>query len=203
MSIKKRSAAFRLMELVYDFSCADTGHSWDRINHAMRSSLHTAIQGGLRFNRVDFAMLAERLGSGYWLRNDGGNMVGEWFYREALIYGNSSAAQSFEAWKRRPPFIVDRIEGSDCAYSNGHFHVPKTGRLAMGFRFHWAGLVVTVTSFSDDGQSLTACAYKNRPIGKYGYEGALKISRRFKITIEALRAEMTHRRKASKAGGVI
>jgi hypothetical protein len=195
----RRSAAYRLLQLVWKNTCDANGHSWDRVNHAMRDALYLAISAGLRFSRGDFAAFAAEFRSGYWLGNDGGNMLGERTYRHALIHGNQSAALSFEAWKDRPPYIVDRIVGTRHSYSDCHCHPHATGRLALGYRFAWQGHLVTVTSFSDDGQSITACTYKERAFDKDGYPvGSERIARRFKIGIEDLRAEMTRRRKAAK-----
>lgn len=191
-----RSAAYRLLQMVWRHSQVAAGPSWDRLNHSMRAALYLAIQSGMHFNLGDFARFADEFGSGYWLHNDVGNMTGEMAYRSALVYDNLSAARSFEAWKQRPPFIVDQILGTAESCGDGHFHAHASGRLALGFRFAWQGLMVTVTSFADDGQSITACTYKDRPKDRPYYPQ--RISRRFKITHEALKAEMLLRRKAKK-----
>jgi hypothetical protein len=182
----KRSAAYRLLELVWKNVCACTGHSWERINHSMAAALALAIRSGMRFGREDFARFAVDFNSGFWILNDGGHMYGEGIYRLALYCDNLSAARSFEAWKKRPPYIVDRIFGD--AY--------RSGRIALRSKFIWQEKTVTVTSFADDGQSIVACAYD-----KKFENGRLneKLTRRFRITYDAFREEMSRRRKENKS----
>lgn len=194
---KRRSAAHRLLELIWHNTCDANSHSWERINHAMHDGLRLAIRAGLRFNRRDFAEFAERFRSCYWLINDGGEMIGESVYRLAVNSDNRSAAMSFEQWKARPPYIVDKHDGS--RYSDGHFSGPRSGRLAMHFRFEWDGRLVTVTSFAADGQSIVACTYKPRKVDDRGCPvGSERIARRYRITIDDLRAEVSRRRKDQK-----
>jgi hypothetical protein len=193
---KANSPAYKLLAMVWDHRCGATQGSWDRVNHSMRDALTLAIKAGMLFDRDDFAAFASEFHSHFWLRADGGDMLGECFYRLALVMGNQSAVLSFEAWKQRPPFIVDRICSPEWGCDQGHFHPHATGRLALGYRFVWLDLLVTVTSFATDGQSITACTYKASPKGEYAPR---RIARRFKITIDELRAEMSLRRKALKA----
>lgn len=191
----KRSGAMQLLDIVWKKTGGATGHSWDRINHAMGKALELAIMAGMRFNRGDFAEFAKRYDSHYWIGNSGGDMTGERFYCFALTTGNPSAVLSFEQWKNRPPFIANVKDGYS-AY--GHHHSKRTGRLSLGDEFSWKGMEVKLTSFAVDGQSITACAYKPKEINDEGYELSVKVARRFKISIGDLRAEMTARRKAAK-----
>ena len=193
MKATKLSHAYQFLKFVWDNCGAATrGASCDRLNQSMRDALNLAISSGMAFAEEDFTTFHTEFRGHYWFGNNGGNMTGESFYRHALVFDNQLAVKSFERWKKRPPFIVDSIYG-ERDFRSGHFHPHASGRLALGFRFPWQGLLVTVTSFADDGQSLTACFYEWQ-----ASEERYKVGRRFRITQEALKAEMTHRRKAKK-----
>ncbi len=179
--MKDKSTAMQLMELVWKNCCEVTGHSWERINRSMQGSLRLAIDAGLRFDRDDFTAIENRMRIGFWGGNDG-HMLGERFYTTAVKHGNSSAAQSFEAWKGRKPFMFNWT-----AYRPTKNRV----RLAHNSRFSWHGETVTVTSFSEDGEYLVACSY--RWVDKY-----YRIYHRYKITIADLRADMKARAEAEQ-----
>ena len=191
-----RSAACRLVHLIRENAMEGMGRSNDRWRHIRRETLYLAVRAGLHFDLGDIEAFAYSPPSYY---SDPFLVCDEDLYTLALIHDNLSAARSFEAWKKRPPFIVDHIEGSASWHTEGHFHVHSTGRLAVGFRFRWEGLLVTVTSFAADGEALVACTHKTARGGSP--YAAAKIERRFRITIGELRAEMATRRRALRGNG--
>ena len=117
-----------------------------------------AIKYGFQFQREDFALIARSPGGGgfnfaYWGGSDR-HMLGERFYTLAVEganrYGpNQSAALAFEHWVKRKPYLIRRAPEDKIAR-----------RIAIGVRFSWYDELLTCTSFSEDGQSLTACSYK-------------------------------------------
>ena len=93
----------------------------------------------------------------------------------------------------RIPFIGFGFDYYGCwpKFSN-HATQPKSaGRLILYTEFHWKGEIVKVTSFNDIEHSLIACAYYPAPEG----HRPSKIKKRFTITIEDFKAEMSKRRK--------
>ena len=169
------SPAYQLLHHVWLHSLAATGHSWERLNHSMRGAMQLAINAGLRFDRDDFARMYKEFRGGYWFGETGG----EGFYALAVQTGNLSAAQAFESWNGRQPFIADDVDTG-----SGR---RKRGRLAVGSRFPWRGFQVTVTSFALDGAHLTACAYTD------GTER--KVSKRFRITVADIRVDRKERKE--------
>ena len=162
----KISPARQLIDLVWQHNREATGHSWQRLNHSMADALRLAITAGLRFDLHDFAAIYKDMRGGYWFGEPEHS-----FYRLAVDFDHLSACQSFEAWKERPPFIH---AGRRLAVGQ-----QVTSWIAPGLSNQMPRAVVT--SFAADGQSLTACTYKP------GTSQA-KIAKRYRITIEALRA---------------
>ena len=167
----EQSTAHVLVAHVWNNVQEATGHSWLRLNHAMYEAVKLAIEAGLRFDVGDFATFYSEMRGGYWFGQGDGSGMGERFYGIACKYGNDSACKSFEAWKARAPFVFG---GS---------------RLAVGSDLEWQDLRVTVTSFAEDGQSLTACSYKG---------GERKVERRLTITCEQIKAAEKARKAADK-----
>lgn len=182
---KKTSPAIKLLRMMWDYQGGAKSHSWDRINHSMRDILSLVITSGFRFYQDDFKRIANEFRFSYWAGTDG-HMWGEGYYSTACggrdTYGsNISACIAFEKWKERPPYILKT-------------HRNKSGyRLSIGEQFMWFGERVTVTSFSKDGDYLTACSY-DRSEGVrckeckyhtvYPHE---KLEHRYKITHEQLK----------------
>ncbi|KKL47381.1 hypothetical protein LCGC14_2336160, partial [marine sediment metagenome] len=60
-------------------------------------------------------------------------------------------------------------------------------------RFNWYGTPISVTSFSKNGQSFTACSYENDPVetcktcSRYCGGGAVTVKRRHTITHDAIK----------------
>lgn len=60
----------------------------------------------MEFNKDDFKTIYTRFNGSYWFRvNTNGKGVGEDFYSEAVVSGNISACQSYEAFYDLKPFI--------------------------------------------------------------------------------------------------
>lgn len=185
------SAALRFLLMMWENDGeAFGGHSWTRLNSGMFRTLALAVGHGFKFGLDDFSRLSGLFNFGYWGGADGG--FAERFYTLACGVGghgdathgvNLSACRSFEAWKKREPFI---LKDRDC---------PSGRRLAVQSRFAWQGEWVTVTSFADDGASLTACTYKDSAPGKY----ERKVARRFRITVDHVKAASAAFVKAKKA----
>jgi len=97
----KPSPAYSLMAHVWQCSLEATGHSWERLNHAMHDALKLAINAGMIFESDDFGRIMAGFRGGYWILDGGG----EWCYALAVRTGNLSAARAFEHWKGRKPFI--------------------------------------------------------------------------------------------------
>ena len=190
MKKEKRSTAIQLLDLVYENANQATGHSWERINYAMCTALELAIGAGFEFAEGGMAHIFANYKSGYWLGE-----TSEWIYSAAIRNGNMSAIKSFEAARKREPFIADYVTAT--GYRSNFVHCGgrwKRERLHVGATFPWKGATVTVTSFADDQQSLTACSYKevaSHPGSAYMKD---KVDRRFKIT----RADILAERKARK-----
>jgi len=185
------SPAIKLLRMVWDHEGHQRGHSWDRINHAMAEALSFAIKYGFAFNKGDFEAITRSPDNGgfsfrYWAGSNR-HMVGERFYALAVEgngrYGeNMSAAQAFEAWAERKPFLIRRDQD-----------VKTPRRVAIDSRFNWYGTPISVTSFSKNGQSFTACSYENDPVetcktcSRYCGGGAVTVKRRHTITHDAIK----------------
>lgn len=185
------SPAMQLMTLVWDRNSESTPHSWERLNHAMRAALSLAIRSGLRFDPGDFDRISKDMRYGYWITDDGG----EWAYALAVCFEHRSFCQEWERFKGRQAFM-----GDDVAMINyeggvhGSFLRRARGRLAVRATFEYAGEQLTVTSFSEDGQHLTACTHKPQKDGEH----RRKISRRFKVTHDDLKRDRAERREKAK-----
>jgi len=199
MKKKRESPAMTLVRLVWDNALgAGPNHSWERINGAMRAAVGLAISAGLRFEPGDFQEMAESFDMNHWAGTDPrGGTYGEWFYSQAVSSSNLSAAQSFEQWRGRGPFIFDNCDGWSGYGMEAHgTTVRRTGRLAVGVRLQWPHRkdgqeTVTVTSFAGDGLSLTACSYRQERYEK-------KVLHRYRITREDLAANKAMRKQAAK-----
>ncbi|MBN1510707.1 MAG: hypothetical protein JXB13_01710 [Phycisphaerae bacterium] len=186
-----QSPALDLLDQIWKHWGGATRHSWDRVNRSMRAALELAVGSGMRFGPDDFDEIERRYRFEYWGGKDAGGFA-EGFYRMAVTEGNRSAAQAFEKYKGRQPFIFETVDpGGDRCFRHRVSRRTKE-RAAVGFRIHWQGRWATVTSFADDGQSLTACTYREPDDGS-SYR---KIDKRFKITQADLRAR---RRAAASA----
>ncbi len=187
---KETSPAIQLLDLVWKNSVAVTGFSWDRLNRSMSSALSLVIDSGMRFDPGDFAVILEKYRMHCWCGMDGG--LAESFYTLAVITDNISAAQSFEAWKGRKPFIADHIEPPEWGHGVPRAWSRKRGRLAVRFTFPWNGETVKVTTFAEDSSHLVACSY--HPQTEKAPYATAKIKHRYKITIKDIRKSRAERR---------
>ena len=136
-------------------------------NAAMHKALWLAVEGGMRFEKDDFLTLSERFKMGRWATSSMG--YGEDYYALAVAVRNISACRAIEAWKNRKPFIVQARTPSPCGVARVW---SGRGRLAVGSKFMWQAWRVTVTSFNDAADSLTAVYREDDPH---------KLTKRFRI----------------------
>lgn len=122
------------------------GRSYPQINRSMRRALECAIMIGMKFEKDDIAVIAKRFRWGYWATNP------EALYALAAVGlkshtgrlpCNISAAQSFERYWNRPPYILNGL------------------RLVVGSGFAWENEHVSVTTLAPDG--MISCAYHYGP----------------------------------------
>jgi|GEM_PF-1815389 len=183
----------QLLDLVWEQANSEVSHSWERLNHAMRGALRLAVGAGFEFAEDTLAKVAGKYRFSRWC----GDSV-EWIYTQAIAEGNIAAAQSFEAWQGRAPFIADDV---DLGRNHHYAHMASSRqreRLAVGFQFNWKGKRVTVTSFApgdsvtaDGGGSLTACSYKAQAADDYSN----KVEKRFTITRDDIIADRAERKE--------
>ena len=180
------SEGISLLRFLWRHGGAKMGHSWKRINQKMSQGLQLAIESGLEFEPDDMKIIMggrrnaseDGFRGGYWT----GENLERW-YRLACAEGeyrspSPTAIAMLEKYLKREPFILATRRNE------------RGERLVVGSRFEWAvgkgkkraRMCLTVTSFADDQQSLVACSYKNEERGN-----RLKIAKRVRITLEALR----------------
>lgn len=206
----RQSKVIKYLQCVWTETNTVFGASWERLNGSMRSALYLAISAGFKFEIKDFENISEMFNFGYWAGTDG-HMWGEGYYTFAVESKNRSAAISFEAWKKRKAFMFGDISSRD--------HLKQENvRLAIGSEFRWPTKKqkknkhrphgfesVKVTSFSEDGEYLTACSYhediytkcekcRRTDDIKYG-----KVKKRFKILRQDLHDEKKRRKEIIKA----
>lgn len=101
--MNEKSKAFELIEFVWNNEKTD---SYVRLNTAMCVAMKLAIISQMEFNKDDFKTIYTKFNGDYWFGgNSNGKGRGEDFYREAVISGNISACQSYEAFYNLKPFI--------------------------------------------------------------------------------------------------
>jgi hypothetical protein len=109
-----------------------------------------------------------------------------------VAVGNRSAIESFEACFKRTGFIADKVKlgrGGGQGFLHGSSSYRQKERLAVGSRFTWKGIEVSVTSFAEDSSYLTAFSYRGESCGNS------KTDKRFKITREDIIADRKERKK--------
>lgn len=101
--MNEKSKAFELIEFVWKNEKTD---SYVRVNTAMYDAVKLAIISQMKFNKDDFKTIYAQFDGGYWFGvNENGKGMGEGFYVEAVLMGNISACQSYEAFYNFKPFI--------------------------------------------------------------------------------------------------
>lgn len=169
--MKKKPKPSPVMQLLMLVWYETPRGSWPRLNGAMCDAMDLAIKAKFTFARDDFEHALEEFRGNYWFDTEG-------FYARACHADNLSAAQSFEAWQRRPPFIVDDVGGR------------KRGRVAVGSSFRWRGELVTVTSFPffpDGTDHFIACSYRGS-----------KVKRIYTINVADIREERATTRERKR-----
>lgn len=194
------SAALVLLSHVWKAEgAAHGGHSWRRLNDAMRTALFLAIDAGMTFDDSDFRKIAHKFNSGYWLDI-------EYAYKHACgeqqggNHGpNPTAIHAIESHLGRTPFLIAREPN----------HGSPKDRICVGSRFSWHidmknRVYVTVTSFAADQSHVVACSYKEREPGR----NERKVDRMFRITHDdlaayhaAIRAHAREHAAAASANG--
>lgn len=183
----KESPVINLLAWVYTQTGEEATFSWSRINSAMHDALRLVIGAGFRFEEGDFEVICDRFQPSYWIGSSW-----EWVYSAAIAENNASAFEQFEAWKDRQPIIANNVTPVQCRYAHMSSERDRC-RLHVGARFKWKGVMVTVTSFDDDGNAV-ACSYKDAEQRKVG--------KRFRISREDViedRADREYVRKIAKA----
>jgi len=182
MKTKTESPAMQLLRLVWEHVQEATGHSWLRLNQAMRSAIFLAVEAGMRFGPDDLTD-ANLCGfrPGYWFD-------GEMFYGRAVAYRNASAWQAYEKAHGRKPFIIKGAKLPD-AHNYGAGRMDgDLPRLVIGAEFQWKGEKLSVTSFNDRELCFMACSYTRTPnefcekCGRCTSSGTAKLLRRYTIT---------------------
>jgi hypothetical protein len=181
------SPALQFLTVLWEHHCEAVPHSWRTVNESMRRGLHLAIEAGLQFAREDFATIHATMRLGYWAGSDNEKNMGEQFYCVAIAVGNRSACLSFEAWKGRKPFIV------------------QGKRLGLRSVLPWDGRETVVTSFDDDAQMITVCAYATMRRYTTGprrwVQGDGAPLKRYTLTHADLRRATTTRRGSGRLAG--
>jgi len=160
--LENKSPSYELLELVWDQSHKSSMFSWRRLNQSMCEAMLLAIGSGMSFKKDDFSTMSKDFRMGYWGHAEN-------FYTIAVTANNMSACHAIEEFLGRKPFIVKFPVEVASAYR-------QQGRIAVSTRFVWDNKWVTVTSFSEDGNALTACSYNVR-----------KVEKRYKIKRQALK----------------
>ena len=164
MNNKPDSPVVELLKIVWDNACKKSS-SWRLLNHALGTTLMTAISCGFVFEEDDFLEIEKRFRPEYWMeKSDSGR--GELIYALAacgpsngnLGVANISAAMAFEKWKGRKPYIVD------------------SKRVALGSALHHPEYGLLWVTFIDS-HEIRACWYDNpgnyakgKPIKRYTFD---------------------------------
>ena len=168
---KKLSPTMAYLTAAWNGACTTGQDSWRRINNAMIDSLRTAISSGMRFDKQDFNLIREHFRPQYWMAPGSGGY--EIIYANAVQEGNISAAQSFETWKGRKPFITygvlnpkseDEIRLA-VGFQFGYFEDPQSVDIEKVTRMQplVGGLTLRVTSFDDRKGILRAKVVGKKP----------------------------------------
>lgn len=138
-------------------------------DHARAAAIRVAIVAALPFNELD------------WM----GLPLEERWYTFAAKQGHLSALRAMERAFEREPFIYrgQRLAiGSSLVWVGLDRSQPQLRGLPFpGDCGNWDGASATVTSFSADGESLTACSYET------GADHRSKVRRRYTIPVAGLR----------------
>ncbi|MFA4974375.1 MAG: hypothetical protein WC683_17350 [bacterium] len=167
-----KSAVYLFVQQLYRNEGTAFPHSWRTLNPALRATLSLAITTGFRFAPNDFATIYNDFDGDYWFGE-----LRENLYAEACTSGNLSACKSFENWINRRPYMW------------------KGKRLFVGALLDFGSVRgATVTSFSSDDKTITACTHKPYESGKPS-----RIDKRVTITREELKTGELSNKEVRKA----
>lgn len=173
----------------------------EKANHAWSDFWFLLISSGFAFEKTDLISIKKTCscctGSRYdhlWYGVDEGH------YSLAVRCGNLTFAYAFENLRGRIPFIGFGLNYYRChpGFPNHATQAKSAGRLVYGTEFSWKGETVKVTNFKDKEHSLIACAYHPDP---KGYTPS-KVKKRFTITVQDFKQEMSKRRKNKNSKGL-
>ena len=171
---------------MYEYFCdgkwsSSMNYTREKNYHVIDKFWYLLISAGFNFQKTDLV--------------DSDVCLSEGHYSLAVRAGNLSFAYAYEHGHDRTPFIGTGLCYGSCwpGFSNHATQSKSAGRLCMGVEFSWQNEKVSVTSFNDKKKSLVACAYHER---KDGYRG--KVKKRFTVTAEAFRKEMSNRKKSKE-----
>jgi hypothetical protein len=166
-------------------------YTTEKASHAWSDFWYLLIKSGFAFEKTDLVEIRKYCAESSY--NPPWYGVDEQHYSLAVRCGNLTFAYACEKLWGRIPFIGFGLEYDRCwpTFSNHATQAKSAGRLVLGTEFRWKGETASVTSFKDKEHSLIACAYHPDP---QGYTPS-KVKKRFKITVEDFKAEMSKRRK--------
>ena len=125
----------QVIGLIYKDAMSTTGHSWNRLNGALRTVLSACISAGMRFLETDFSTINNSFRGSFWFAPEN-------WYAEAVNVRNLSACKSLEAFLERPAFM-----------QNGN-------RLCVGAEVEVPGEKIKAKVTSLQKFALIACTYK-------------------------------------------
>ncbi len=186
----KDTPVVAFLRLAWEQANQKTGHSWHRLNHAMRTALELAIGAGFPFEAADFVVVYGEFRGSRWVGAEN-----EWVYSFAVSQGNQSAARAWETFKGREPIIGDEVDDAKChdGYQHGGGQ-KQTGRLHVGCSFLLGAERLKVTSFSRNGQAVIACSYYPRQKGEY----TDRVKSRRKVTAVMIQADRADRKEHAR-----
>lgn len=192
MAKKKDTTAVRKMFNAFaDGNWRTMNYTSEKASHVWSDFWFLLIKSGFAFDKTDLISIREYCDK--WRYNPPWYRVDEGHYSLAVRCGNLTFAYAYEKLYSRIPFIGFGLFYDRCwpSFTNHATQYKSTGRLVERTEFGWKGETVSVTSFKDKDHSLIACAYHPDP---KGYTPS-KIKKRFTITVEDFKNEMSKRRK--------
>ena len=152
------------------------------------------IEHGFEFRKNDLKLLRDIKTGHYYTPRV--HMPDEGHYSLSVRCSNLSFVYAYEFLKKRVPFICKNVSYYSCwpGFTNNATQSKRQGRLVLNSEFLWQTFPVKVTSFDDNTNSLIACAYNT----KKDWQERDVITKRFTITAEMFRKEMSKRKKDAK-----
>jgi len=123
-----------------------SSRSWLCYNQRVRAAAHIAAEG-MWWGKGTIGEMLELRNYRYGITKCLGENGMEHLYATAVRAGNRSFCLEYERWAKRPPLIVENVNGR------------QRDRLCLGSEFQWAGETVEVTSFNAQGE-VVCCSYE-------------------------------------------